>query len=56
MQKYNVVYTVPFSPDAEIRGTVFEEEIVTSDSTAARKEVFKKYPNAQIQDIRPIRY
>lgn len=56
MQKYRVVYTVPYSPDAQIRETVFQEEIITSDSTAARKEVYKKHPNAQIQDLLPIRY
>lgn len=56
MQRYKVTYTIPFSPDPELRTKLFEDEFVSSDSTAARKEIYKKYPNAQIQTLNPIRY
>ena len=56
MQKYRIVYNVPFSPDPEIRETVFDEEFIASDSTAARKEVYKKHPNATIQRLDPVRF
>jgi|APGre2960657505_1045072.scaffolds.fasta_scaffold240861_1 hypothetical protein len=55
-QKYKVVYTIPYSSDSEIRETVFEEEIISTDSTGARKAVYKKHHNAQIQELTPIRY
>lgn len=56
MQKYKVVYTIPYSPDSDISKTVFEEEIISTDATGARKVVYKKHHNAQIQELTPIRY
>ena len=54
--KYRVTYKVPFSPDPEIRNQLFEEEVTATDSNSARKVIFKKYHNASIQSLDPIRY
>jgi hypothetical protein len=54
--KYRVTYKVPFSPDPEIREKLFEEEIMATDSNSARKVIFKKFHNASIVSLDPIRY
>jgi hypothetical protein len=46
--KFKVTYTIPFSPNSELREQTFEEEISCSDAQTARKRIYKKYHNANI--------
>jgi hypothetical protein len=54
--KYKVVYTIPFTDDPEMRGKVFTEEIVASDTQTARRMVYVKHHNASIQTVDPVRF
>jgi len=49
--RFKVTYTVPFSPNPDLRTEVFEEEISCTDPKTARKKIYEKHPNASISSM-----
>jgi hypothetical protein len=54
--KFRVTYTIPFSPDPELREKVFQEEVSCGDSQTVRKRIYKKHHNANIVSIECISF
>jgi len=53
---YKVKYSIPFSPDPEVRDKIFEEDVYANHSQEVRKNVFGRHPNASIISVDPIRH
>lgn len=49
--KYKITYSIPFSPDPELREKLFEEVISATNTQSAREQVFKKHPTASIKSL-----